>query len=65
MDNRTQKIIKRLLWDYHINPNDMLSVIRGDKEKCAHWDYNKILLRMLERLTWYDLLFMLGKEKLR
>lgn len=65
MDNRTQIIINRLLWDYSIDPKDVLSVIRGDKKRCAHWDYEKILLRMLERLSWYDLLFILGKQKIK
>jgi len=65
MDNRTETIINRLLWDYDINPNDVISVIKGEKKKCAHWDYEHILLRMLERLNWYDILFMLGKEKIK
>ena len=65
MDKRTGKIINRLLWDYTIDPEDVLSVIQGDKKKCAHWDYEKILLRMLERLSWYDLLFILGKQKIK
>ncbi len=65
MDNRTETIINRLLWDYDINPNDVISVIKGKKKKCAHWDYEHILLRMLERLNWYDILFMLGKEKIK
>ncbi len=65
MDNRTETIINRLLWDYEINPNDVLGVLRGGKKKCAHWDFEHILLRMLERLNWYDILYILGKEKIK
>jgi len=65
MDARTFRIINRLLWDYTISPEDVYEVIQGRKASCAHWDFDTIFLRMLERLGWYDLLHVPGADKIK
>lgn len=34
----------------------MFAVINGEKSHAGHWNQDDLLIRMLERLNWYDLL---------
>lgn len=48
--------LKRINWDYNISIEDMFAVINGEKSHAGHWTQDDLLIRMLERLNWYDLL---------
>ena len=48
--------LKRINWDYTISVEDMFAVINGEKSHAGHWNQDDLLIRMLERLSWYDLL---------
>jgi hypothetical protein len=39
---------------------EIFAVIKGRKTSAGHWDQEKLLLRMLERLSWYNLLDFFG-----
>ena len=65
MDKRTQTIIQKLLWDYDISTEEVVQVIQGEKQKCIHWDFEKLFIRMLEKLNWYDLLYLLGATRIK
>jgi hypothetical protein len=59
-----RRIIKSLVWDYHIREDRLLEVLLGLREKEGPFDQLKIFLRMLERLPWHDILALMGKEKI-
>lgn len=61
----TNQILKRIKWDYSISDDDITAVIRGEQEYAGHWNYNKLLIRMLETLSWYELLEIVGQEQLK
>ncbi len=61
----TKKILKRINWDYAISNEDVEAVIKDKQEYAAHWNYNKIFVRMLETLSWYELLEIVGREQLK
>ena len=65
MDKRTRVIIEKILWDYHIPAENVYLVICGKKATCAHWDFDAIFIRLLERLNWYDLLHVFGLNKIK
>jgi hypothetical protein len=56
MNQRQHLCLKRLNWDYDISPEEIFAVINGEKTHAGHWDLDALLVRMLERLSWYDLL---------
>jgi len=60
----TYRILKRLTWDYEIPPEDVYAVINREKDHAGHWDFEHLFIRMLEQLSWYELLDLLGKEAL-
>lgn len=58
------RCLKRINWDYTIPVEDMFAVINGEKSHAGHWDQDDLLVRMIERLGWYDLLDFFGAELL-
>ncbi len=59
------RLLKRLNWDYIISEEDIFALISGERSHAGHWDFDHLFVRMLERLSWYDLLNLLGEETLR
>ena len=59
------RCLKRINWDYAISVEDIYAVIKGEKSHAGHWDFDHLLVRMLERLGWYDLLDLLGRETIQ
>ena len=60
-----RNIMKHTVWDYAVDPLELYEVVTGKREKVGHLDAQRVFLRMLERLSWYDLLDLLGAEELR
>ena len=58
------RCLKRINWDYTISIEDMFAVINGEKSHAGHWNQNDLLIRMLERLSWYDLLDFFAPDML-
>ncbi|WP_161595891.1 hypothetical protein [Deferribacter desulfuricans] len=60
-----EKLIKKIIWDYNISPKNLLDVIFKKKISYQHFTYEKLVLRALERLSYYDLLFLFGVDGLK
>jgi len=58
------KILKPIVWDYNIDPYDLFEVASG-KKKHAAFTQEKALIRMLECLSWYDLINLFGLDRLK
>jgi hypothetical protein len=62
---KIRSIMKLIVWDYDVDPYVLYEVVTGKRDKVGHFDAERILIRMLERLSWYDLINILGMEFLR
>ena len=62
---RISAVMRHAVWDYDIDPYELYEVAIGRRGKVGHFDAERILLRMLERLPWYDVLDLLGVDGLR
>jgi hypothetical protein len=60
-----RRIMKHIVWDYDIDPYELYEVVTRKREKAGHFDVERVFIRMLERLSWYDLLDLLGVDALR
>jgi len=61
---RVKEILKTIIWDYDIDPELLYEVIKGKRDRIGTFNREKIIIRALERLSWYDLLELFGKEEL-
>lgn len=55
-----EAVFKSIIWDYNVDPDELIEVISGKKEKAGPFDAERLLVRMLERLSWYELIDLLG-----
>ncbi|MBC8184820.1 hypothetical protein H8E88_27315 [candidate division KSB1 bacterium] len=62
---RIEYILKPILWDYRIDPSEFYQVALGKKEHVGLFNSERALLRMLERLGWYELLELFGVDILK
>lgn len=66
MNNKEKyDILTKIFWDYHVDKLPLNSIIMGDLQSIDKYTFNFIIVRMLERLSWYDLLEILGPENLK
>ncbi|QTA79221.1 Uncharacterized protein dnl_14760 [Desulfonema limicola] len=59
------QLLKPILWDYKTDPYDFFLTAVGEKKHAGCFDQEKALIRMLERLLWYDLIRLLGIERIK
>ncbi|HPC35538.1 MAG TPA: hypothetical protein P5268_06755 [Candidatus Marinimicrobia bacterium] len=64
-DKEKYDILTKIFWDYHVDKLPLDSIITGDLQSIDKYTFNFIIVRMLERLNWYDLLEILGPEYLK
>jgi len=57
-----ERKLKSLLWDYVVDPAEAYEVLIGKRQQAGPFDREKLLIRLLERLSWYDLLEVLSPE---
>jgi len=50
------KILKRIVWDYSIDPKDIYGFINSDQKNLYHFTKEMLYKRILERLTWYEII---------
>ena len=59
-----QKLLQPIIWDYHIVPYELYEVAIGQKERVGWFTQETALIRILERLSWYDLVKLFGIDTL-
>lgn len=61
-DDEKHISLKRIFWDYHTNLLPLKMVIKRDLSSIDDYMLRMIINRMLERLSWYELLDILGVD---
>jgi hypothetical protein len=61
---RIRSLMRHVVWDYDVDPFELYEVALGTRGPVGHFDAERVLLRMLERLSWYDVLELLGPDGL-
>jgi hypothetical protein len=60
-----EKALQSIAWDYQVRGDGLLLVLHGLREREGTFDQEKLLLRVLERLPWHDVLDLVGKDRLK
>ena len=60
-----RRIMKHAVWDYDVDPFELYEVVLGTRDKIGYFDAERVFLRMIERLSWYDLLDLLDLNGIR
>jgi hypothetical protein len=57
--------IQSAFWDYNIDPSKLYLILLDKNPSIGSLTKEKILLRLIETLSWYEILDLLGKDYLR
>lgn len=60
-----RKLLDPIVWDYNIDSYDLYELALKRKARVDGFTQEKALLRMLERLSWYDLICLFGMDGLK
>lgn len=60
LSEEQEKIVKSLLWDCDLSPEDFYQVLKGKKEKAGFFTREKAVKRLLEYQNWYNVLKVLS-----
>jgi hypothetical protein len=59
------KALKKIFWDYNTEKLPLDTAANGNLGSLGEYEFNLIFNRMLERLSWYELLDIVGVESLK
>jgi len=60
-----QKILKSLMWDYAISPNDLEELLDGKIVKAGHYTREKLFAKMLTGLPWYTIIQLMPVKNIK
>ncbi len=65
MDKAKEKNYRQLMWDYNISPDEVDKLVNGETEFAGHYDINSLFLKMLNSLSWYQIIEIIHIEKIK
>jgi len=65
MDKNKEKIYRQLMWDYNISPEEIDKLVNGETEFAGHYDINRLFIKMLNNLSWYEILEIFRIDKIK
>ncbi|MEJ5350700.1 MAG: hypothetical protein WHS65_03815 [Melioribacteraceae bacterium] len=57
--------LKNIFWDYKIENLPIDKIINHEFDSIDTYEFNLIIKRMFERLTWYELIDILGMDNIQ
>jgi len=48
--------LKRIIWDYDVDADELCAFLAGEKKEFHHFTREMLYVRILERLSWYEIL---------
>lgn len=64
-DSEKYNTIKKIFWDYNIDLLPLKKIAEGSFDTIDKYDFDLIINRMLERLTWFQLIDILGIDMIK
>ena len=58
-------LYKKIIWDYDIPNEELERLISGEIQSCSGLPRETVLLRMLQRLSWEELVKALGHNEIK
>lgn len=62
--NKAEKI-GSAFWDYNFSTDELLALSRGERDRVGPLDREKLFMRMVSYLSWYDFIEIVGLQSMR
>ncbi len=59
------KILKQILWDYNISPDEADAVLKGEKQSAGHYTRENLFLKLLESYSWYTIIQLISPKVIK
>lgn len=56
---------RALFGDYQVDLQQLWEVLQGERAQAGEWDFERLFKRLLEGLTWYELINLVPVEKIK
>jgi len=50
------KLLKQILWDYDIHPNEIEAVLKGEKIRAGHYTKEMLFQKIVETYPWFTII---------
>jgi len=57
-------LLRRLMWDYSIAPEQCLEVLEGVRTKAGHYTDENLFRKLIESYPWFTVLKLLPRERI-
>ena len=57
-------LLRRLMWDYNIAPEECLEALEGARTKAGHYTDETIFRKLIESYPWFTVLKLLPRERI-
>jgi len=64
-NDKQNKLILSAFWDYNVNPRELIDILNGQLDEIPYFKKDKIFLRLIERLSWYDILEIIELDRIK
>ena len=65
MDINKPLLLKSVLWDYTISPNEIERLINGEVDHVYHYTFESLMHKMVENLPWYTIIRIVPLERIK
>jgi len=62
---KVKSLLNGLTWDYHITPVELYQLAAGTMKERGWFTREWALIRILSRLSWYDILSLFGVKEVK
>ena len=59
------QLLRQLIWDYNIPPEDVDAVLRGQKEMAGHYTREMLFRKLLECFPWFTIIQLFTIEEIK
>ena len=59
------KLLRQIMWDYNISPEEVDAVLKGKTEKAGHYTREAIFIKLLESYSWFTILQLFSPLEIR
>ncbi len=54
--SKKNKLFEQILWDYHIPPQEIEAVLKGEKQLAGHYSKEMIFRKIIESYSWFTII---------
>jgi hypothetical protein len=59
------KILKQILWDYNIPPEEVIAVFKGEKNLAGHYSRQMLFQKIIESYSWFTIIQLFTPNEIK